>query len=486
MLHRGQPGAVKSTSRKHSARALLLAAPLALLIGASASVSGAAGSEPTGLRAPASGNGSVDIVQITGILDTAMLEQSLAGIREAPGRKASFLILQVDTPGAIVDVAPLLQAIRESSVPVGAWVGPSGATARGAGVEIVHAAGLSAISEGAHIGPLLPSRLDAESNALPASVKHEASNPLLAATMHKEIAGTTAIKRNLLDISAPTIAEFLARANGRSVPSSSGVVRLRVTQLVDAHGKPVTQTAGSGKGTKVAPADLVRFRGLALDRRLRHTLTVPEIFLLLLLAGLCLIVFEFFTAGVGLAGVAGAIGLLGAGIGLAELPIRWWALGLIVIGIFGFAVDVQAMIAKAWSTIGAVLVAVGSWFLIGGDDALQPSWWVVVVLVIGVVAFMLNGMSSMVRSRFSTPTIGRTSLIGEVGIAETAVDPDGVVIIRGARWKARTNRATPIAVGEEMRVAEIVGLILEVEPLEGAAKDHRESRSSEKTPETHM
>jgi membrane-bound serine protease (ClpP class) len=51
-----------------------------------------------------------------------------------------------------------------------------------------------------------------------------------------------------------------------------------------------------------------------------------------------------------------------------------------------------------------------------------------------------------------------------------------VVIVRGARWRARTNRATPIRVGEAVRVVEIVGLVLEVEPETGGARDHRERR----------
>jgi membrane-bound serine protease (ClpP class) len=67
-------------------------------------------------------------------------------------------------------------------------------------------------------------------------------------------------------------------------------------------------------------------------------------------------------------------------------------------------------------------------------------------------------------------------MIGEEGQAVTAVDPDGVVEVRGAPWRARTNRATPVAAGEAVRVVEVDGLLLEVEPLEGAARDHRERR----------
>ena len=73
----------------------------------------------------------------------------------------------------------------------------------------------------------------------------------------------------------------------------------------------------------------------------------------------------------------------------------------------------------------------------------------------------------MVRTRFATPTIGREWMIGELGEVVEAVDPDGVVSVGAARWRARTNRATPVAAGEPVRVVAIDGVTLEVEPLEG-------------------
>jgi membrane-bound serine protease (ClpP class) len=105
---------------------------------------------------------------------------------------------------------------------------------------------------------------------------------------------------------------------------------------------------------------------------------------------------------------------------------------------------------------------------------LRPTWWVLLVVMGGFVLFMLGGMTAMIRARFSTPTIGREGMVGEEGTAEVAVDPDGVVLIRGARWRARTNRATPIAAGDPVRVVEVAGLVLEVEPPEGGAQDYRE------------
>jgi membrane-bound serine protease (ClpP class) len=90
---------------------------------------------------------------------------------------------------------------------------------------------------------------------------------------------------------------------------------------------------------------------------------------------------------------------------------------------------------------------------------------------------VLTGMPSMVRTRFATPTIGRDWMIGELGDAVTNISPDGVVSVSGAQWKAHANRATPIASGDQVRVVAIVGTELEVEPLQGGARDYREGRA---------
>jgi membrane-bound serine protease (ClpP class) len=59
-----------------------------------------------------------------------------------------------------------------------------------------------------------------------------------------------------------------------------------------------------------------------------------------------------------------------------------------------------------------------------------------------------------------------------------------VVTVGKAQWRARTNRATPVAAGEQVRVVAIDGVTLEVEPLEGAAQDYRERRRHKsETPE---
>ena len=137
-------------------------------------------------------------------------------------------------------------------------------------------------------------------------------------------------------------------------------------------------------------------------------------------------------------------------------------MALVAVGCVGFAIDVQAGAPRAWTVIGTVAVAGGAVGLVG--RGLRPSPFAMAASVGGTVLFMLGGMPAVVRARFSTPTIGRESMVGELGEALTDVSPEGTVALRAAPWRARTSRATPIRAGDAVRVVGIDGVLLEVEP----------------------
>jgi membrane-bound serine protease (ClpP class) len=125
-----------------------------------------------------------------------------------------------------------------------------------------------------------------------------------------------------------------------------------------------------------------------------------------------------------------------------------------------------------WSGIATFSFVVGS---VGLYDGQALSWVTLLVAIVGMSLAMLGGMPAMVRTRFSTPTIGREWMVGELGTARTAVSPDGVVMVREAPWRARTSRVTPIEPGQPVRVVSIDGLLLEVEPIEADAGAERGS-----------
>jgi membrane-bound serine protease (ClpP class) len=164
--------------------------------------------------------------------------------------------------------------------------------------------------------------------------------------------------------------------------------------------------------------------------------------------------------------------------GFAELPVRPFGIALLVFSVIAFAVDVQVGIPRFWTGVGVVSYVVASFTLYGPvqEETLRLSWLTLVAGVASMTLAFVVGMPSMVRTRFATPTIGREWLVGAEGTAATDIDPEGEVVVRGAKWRARTNRATPIKSGEPLRVASIDGVTLDVEPLEGAARDYREMR----------
>jgi membrane-bound serine protease (ClpP class) len=231
-------------------------------------------------------------------------------------------------------------------------------------------------------------------------------------------------------------------------------------------------------GTVVREAATTRFFKLGTLDQLMHTSASAALAYLLFSFGLALLVFEFFTAGVGIAGFVGALCTLLGGFGLAELPVRPLGLVLLILAVVAFAVDVQVGIPRFWTAAGVIMHVAASLTLYGAvqEESLRLSWLALVAGVASMTLAFVVGMPSMVRTRFATPTIGREWLIGLEGVAATDVAPDGEVTVRGARWRARTNRATPITAGTPLRVAAIDGVTLQVEPLEGAARDYREMR----------
>jgi membrane-bound ClpP family serine protease len=79
-------------------------------------------------------------------------------------------------------------------------------------------------------------------------------------------------------------------------------------------------------------------------------------------------------------------------------------------------------------------------------------------------------MPTVQRARFSTRTIGRDGLIGERGIAVGGFDPDGIVEVKGARWRATAHREAGLTAGSEILVSGVDGMFLEVEPATDPAK----------------
>jgi membrane-bound serine protease (ClpP class) len=80
---------------------------------------------------------------------------------------------------------------------------------------------------------------------------------------------------------------------------------------------------------------------------------------------------------------------------------------------------------------------------------------------LGVITVFL--MSIALRARRNKITTGVEGLVGEVGIAQTALAPAGKVFVHGELWDAVATGNVPL--GERVVVQNVDGLQLKVEPV---------------------
>jgi membrane-bound serine protease (ClpP class) len=369
--------------------------------------------------------GYVDVVQVSGWIDPVVVDFVERSIADSEQGGAEALIIQLDSPGSLVRedrLDRLVRRIEEARVPIAVWIGGSGARAKGAAGRVALAA------------PIV---------GLAPSGRLQVGNRVLGPA--------DALKAGAVQIDerrSAVLGTFIASLDGRTV---DGATLETATFTRQESGPPDAELTVQGRLAK-----------LDLWPRTMHTVASPPVAYLLLLAGLALVVFELYTGGVGIAAAVGSVALVLSAYGLAILPTSPWGLALVAFGAFGFAVDVQTGVPRFWTGVGVVALVVGSLLLY--RDPVSLGWLPLVGGVVGFVLLMLAGLPATVRSRFSTPTIGRESLVGEVGEAVAALDPEGVVRVREALWPARTNRSTPVAAGDAVRVVAVVGAALEVAP----------------------
>jgi membrane-bound serine protease (ClpP class) len=406
----------------------------------------------------------VDVLQVSGIFDKIIVRSITEAIENAESDGAEALILQLTSRGAVVsneEMTTLLQRVSDAKVPIGIWVGPSrGSRAYGLPAQLLAVADVTAMVGGSRIGYIsTPLIVDGQ----PISFG-DATDELINGSMSfNEARAAGVLKLDTTDEGVPTVRNMVLAMDGKTINGHE--VNTVVVQLND---------KGEVQNVSTTPV----FSGLGLVEEVMHTVASPPMAFLLFVIGLALLIFEFFTAGVGIAGGVGAICVVLGCYGLSALPARPVAIALLLLSMLAFAVDVQVGIPRLWTGVGIVLFIIGAWYLyepVPGND-LRLGWITLFVSVGGVMLTFIVGMPSMVRTRFATPTIGREWMIGHDGTATTSIDPEGVALVSGARWRARTNRATPITAGAGLKVVAIDGVTLEVEPEEGAARDYRERR----------
>jgi membrane-bound serine protease (ClpP class) len=192
----------------------------------------------------------------------------------------------------------------------------------------------------------------------------------------------------------------------------------------------------------------------------------PNIAFIIGALGLACLYIEFTHPGMVLPGVVGAIAIVVALFAFHLLPINYAGVLLILLALAMFVLEAKLGSHGVLAAGGIVSMLIGSLILVnsplpGGRISLATSLSVTLPLAVITVILLRLAIAARMRKAIT----GEAGLIDSVGVAETDLQPgslEGKIRVHGEIWNARADQSIPR--GTEVRVREVDGLTLRVEP----------------------
>jgi membrane-bound serine protease (ClpP class) len=406
---------------------------------------------------PARPAGEVVLLVVDGMINLATVDYLRAGIAAARAHDAAAVVVQLDTPGGLLESTKLIvKDLLGTPVPVVVYVAPSGAGAASAGVFITMAANVAAMAPGTNIGAAHP--VGGQGENLGGDLREKVEN--FAASLGRTIAQQRgrnvewaekavrdsvsvtereAVKLNVVDLVADSLDDLLAKVDGRRVEIQGRTV--------------VLKTAGA----------TVRRQEMSLRQRLLDLLANPNIAYLLMMAGLLGLYVEFTHPGVVFPGVAGAICLLLAAAVLQVLPLNYTALALIGLGVAMLVAEAFLPTFGIVGVGGLIAFVLGSLLLFDTPDStmrVDRGLIAGAALTLGTFTFIVGWL--VVRTQRRRSSVGAEGMVGKVGEVRRVLAPGRrvKVFVHGEYWDAETDE--PLAVGDAVEVAAVKGLRMRV------------------------
>ena len=424
-----------------------------------AALSVALGATPAGAADPT----EVVVLRVEGAIDRPLLGYLDDRLTQAEADGA-IVVLQLDTSGTLdQDGVALAQRITDLEVPVLAWVGPTPATASGAGMLLMYASSLAGVAPGSQTGPLLPLDLlhtDAVPEDLDATIQRwidEREKDTELVRTDEPLPAADAIELGIASAAASSVTGFLNEVDGRTVETPGGPVTLET--------RIATNEAEAGEGTVA-----LRFDNLGPIQRVAHAVATPTMVYFLLVIGLAALAFEITQPGFGFAGFAGVGMLALAAYGLWVVPPSLVGIALLLGGIACMTLDVRVRKLGALTAVGLVAFGAGSVLAWSGvADPIRISPWLIGGAVVASLLYYGFALTVAIQSRDRIVDT-QQGLIGLTGEARGKLAPEGPVYVKGAMWRGRSS-GDPIPPGTKVRVRGVDGLVLrvEAEPVEPAA-----------------
>jgi membrane-bound serine protease (ClpP class) len=398
---------------------------------------------------------AVYVLPAVGSVNPGLAEFIGEGIRVTEHENAEALVIELDTPGGLdSSMRQIVQAISNAKVPVIVYVYPRGARAASAGVFVTMAADVAAMAPGTNIGAAHPvsigmgkvsdktmeKKVVNDMVALGRSLAGERGRNAdwmeKAVRQSVSIPASEAVKLKVVDLMADNLEDLLTKINGRKVEVGGKQLVLHTA------GVPVREISEG-----------LRFRVL-------KYIADPNIAFILMMIGLAGLYFEIAHPGVVLPGVVGSICLLLAFFAFQTLPINYIGVLLIFLAFVFFILEFKVTSYGLLSVAGVVSLFLGAIMLFRGGEGggMSISWGVLIPTVITISLFFILVAGIVFRSHLRRSMTGTAGMVGERGVAYTALNPEGQVFVHGEYWHAASTE--PVAAGEAVEILEVVELKL--------------------------
>jgi membrane-bound serine protease (ClpP class) len=447
---------------------------------------------------------TVSHIVVDGAISPVSADYIEGQVEKAQADGFDLVVLQLDTPGGLVtSTRQIVKVILGSRIPIAVYVAPPGARAASAGVFITMAGHVAAMAPGTNIGAAHPVNMGGGNPLVPKEEKKDAGRSTQDAEDNKENKEkgseletqnsepeSEAPASNDADVMGQKIlndtvafARSIAERQGRNADWAEKAVRESVSvtekealalNVIDIIAEDMDEllAAMDGMTVTVSGEELVLAvkgatvveRPMGFRHRVLSALSDPNVAYILMMLGIYGLFFELANPGVILPGVLGGIFLILAFFSFHVIPFNYTGFLLILVAVILFILEVK-VVSYGMLTIGGIAsLFLGSIMLF---DSAEPYYKLSISLVVGVTIFtalfFIVGLGIAIRIHRRKPTTGVEGLVGESGVATTALAPEGTIKVHGEIWKGISDGN--IEAGSRVRVTAVKGMLLTVEEI---------------------